>query len=134
MRFPPDRTGAYLDWRTQEVGVGAAGSDDAALKADYAAGDVYHAPARLCGLTPDPARWKRENAATRQRMKVLQLGISYGMGVPSLARGLGRHPLIASEIIERHKRKYPRFWQWRAEMVQTAMLARRIESVFGWPL
>ena len=56
----------------------AAASDDAALKADYAAGDVYHALARLCGLTtdPDPARWKRENPATRQRMKVLQLAIS----------------------------------------------------------
>src|SRR5262249_34789590 len=37
-------------------------------------------------------------------------------------------------IIERHKRRYPRFWQWRADMVQTAMLERRIESVFGWPL
>jgi DNA polymerase I-like protein with 3'-5' exonuclease and polymerase domains len=67
-------------------------------------------------------------------MKALQLAISYGMGVPSLARGLDRHPLIASEIIERHKRSYPRCWQWRADMVQTAMLKRRIESVFGWPL
>ena len=70
----------------------------------------------------------------RNRMKALQLAISYGMGVPSLARGLDRHPLIASEIIERHKRSYSRFWQWRADMVRTAMLERRIESMFGWPL
>jgi hypothetical protein len=56
------------------------------------------------------------------------------MGVPSLARGLDRHPLIASEIIERHKRRYTSFWQGRAEAVQTAMLERRIESAFGWPL
>jgi DNA polymerase I-like protein with 3'-5' exonuclease and polymerase domains len=70
----------------------------------------------------------------RNRMKPLQLGINYGMGVPSLARGLDRHPLIASEIIERHKRRYPRFWQWRADAAQTAMLTRRMESVFGWPL
>ena len=67
-------------------------------------------------------------------MKPLQLGINYGMGVPSLARGLDRHPLIASDIIERHQRTYPRFWQWRENMVQAAMLERRIESVFGWPL
>jgi DNA polymerase-1 len=67
-------------------------------------------------------------------MKALQLGISYGMGVPSLAKGLNRHPLVASAIIEKHRRAYPRFWQWRADMVQTAMLERRIESVFGWPL
>ena len=67
-------------------------------------------------------------------MKPLQLAINYGMGVPSLARGLNRHPLIASAIIERHRREYPRFWQWRENMVETAMLERKIESVFGWPL
>ena len=136
MVFPPDTIGAYLDWRTQEVGVAAASSGDRTLIDDYAADDIYHALARLCGLTddPDPIRWKKNNPAMRNRMKPLQLGINYGMGVPSLARGLDRHPLIASEIIERHKRRYPRFWQWRADMVQTAMLERRMESVFGWPL
>ena len=54
--------------------------------------------------------------------------------MPSLARGLDRHPLISSEIIERHKRKHPPFWQYRADRVQTAMLERRMESVYGWPL
>jgi hypothetical protein len=56
------------------------------------------------------------------------------MGVPSLARGLNRHPLIASEIIERYKRQYSVLWQWRAAMVNTAMVERRIESTHGWPL
>ena len=67
-------------------------------------------------------------------MKSLQLAITYGMSVPSLARGLNRHPLIASTIIQRHRETYSRFWEWRAEMVQTAMLTRKIETVFGWPL
>src|SRR4029077_17323566 len=31
MLFPPDTIGAYLDWRTQEVGIAAVASDDAAL-------------------------------------------------------------------------------------------------------
>ena len=138
MLFSPDTIGCYLDWRTQEVGVAGALSSDEALMRDYAAGDVYHALARMCGLTDDtdPTHWKKqpENAGLRQRMKQLQLGINYGMGVPSLARGLDRHPLIASEVIEQHKRAYPRFWQWRAGAVQAAMLERHIESVFGWPL
>jgi len=136
MVFPPASIGAYLDWRTQEVGVAAAYSGDRTLINDYGGGDIYHALALMCGLAddPDPIRWKKNNPAMRNRMKPLQLGINYGMGVPSLARGLDRHPLIASEIIERHKRRYPRFWQWRADMVQTAMLERRMESVFGWPL
>lgn len=130
-----DAIGAYLDWSAQEVGLAAAASGDAALKAAYRKG-VYHALARLCGLTddPDPVRWKKQCPEVRDRMKTLQLGINYGMGVASLARGLDRHPLVASTIIERHRREYPRFWQWRESMVETAMLERKIESVFGWPL
>jgi hypothetical protein len=134
--FPPDSIGVYLDWRSQEIGVAAVQSGDAALMAAYRSGDIYHALALICGFTqdPDPAHWKKHSPDMRQRMKALQLGINYGMGVPSLARGLDRHPLIASGIIERHRRTYPRFWQWRANKVQIAMLERRIESVFGWPL
>ena len=136
MICPPGSIVAYLDWRSQEVGIAAAHSGDERLMADYAAGDVYHGLARMCGQTtePDPVRWKKANKAQRDRMKPLQLGINYGMGVPSLARGLDRHPLIASEIIKLHKRTYPRFWEWRAQMVHGAMMVRRIESVFGWPL
>jgi len=136
MVFPKDTIGVYLDWRTQEIGIAAALSGNQALMNDYRAGDVYHALAKLCGLTndADPQHWKKENPAMRQRMKPLQLGINYMMGVPSLARGLDRHPLIASTIIERHRQTYPRFWQWRNDQVHAAMLNRQIESVFGWPL
>ena len=138
MVFPPNKIGVYLDWRTQEVGVAAALSDDQALLAAYRNGDVYHALALVCGLTNDidAARWKKDknNLDVRQRMKALQLAINYGMGVPSLAKGLNRHPLIASTIIEQHRRTYPRFWKWRADMVQDAMLTRHMETVFGWPL
>ena len=136
MVFPPDKIGLYLDWRTQEVGIAAALSEDPALLEAYRGGDVYHALAVLCGLTAetDPIRWKREQRPMRDRMKPLQLGINYGMGVPSLARGLQRHPLIASDFIERHKRRYPRYWWWRENQATTAMLERRTESVFGWPL
>ena len=68
-------------------------------------------------------------------MKALQLGINYGMGVMSLSRGLGRHPMIGSEVIIRHQQRYPNFWAWRAEMVQRAMLERSIVSEYdGWPL
>jgi DNA polymerase family A len=115
MVFPEDKIGVYLDWRTQEVGVAAALSDDQALMDAYRNGDVYHALARVCGLTDDPdaKRWKTQKPMERQQMKALQLAINYGMGVPSLAKGLDRHPLIASGIIERHRQTYPRFWQWR---------------------
>jgi DNA polymerase-1 len=136
MVFPPDKIGAYLDWRTQEVGIAAVRSHDLALMDAYRSGDVYHALARSCGFTadPDPKRWKDNNRAMRQRMKTLQLGINYGMGVPSLARGLDRHPLIASGIIERHRQIHSRFWPWRDERVMAALLDRHTKSTFGWTL
>jgi DNA polymerase-1 len=136
MVFPEDTIGVYLDWRTQEVGIAAALSEDHALIEDYRGGDVYHALAHLCALTHDAdrARWKHEHPDMRQRMKALQLGVNYGMGVASLAAGLDRHPVIASDFIERHKRRYPQFWWWRNNQVQAALLERRMESVFGWPL
>jgi DNA polymerase I len=136
MVFSEDAIGVYLDWRTQEVGIAAALSGDQVLMRDYRNGDVYHALAKLCGLTnePDPVRWKDEDPAMRQRMKPLQLAVNYGMGVSSLAKGLDRHPLVASAIIEQHKVTYPRFWKWREEQAQLAMLNRKMETVFGWPL
>ena len=135
--FPVDKIGLYFDWRTQEVGMAAARSGDEALAQAYLSGDVYHSLALLCGLTHDTdvKRWKREHPDQRQQMKALQLGINYGMGVRSLARGLNRHPLIGSEMILRHQRQYPTYWAWRASMVEKAMLERVIESEFdGWPL
>ena len=138
MRFPADKIGFYLDWRTQEVGVAAARSGDVQLAEDYRDGDIYHALAVMCGLTSlDAKSWKAtpEGKSQRQRMKALQLGIGYGMGVRSLSRGLGRHPMIASEVIVRHQQRYPSFWAWRAEMVQRTMLQRSIVSEYdGWPL
>jgi hypothetical protein len=136
MLFSPDSVGAYCDWRTQEVGIAAVRSGDQTLMNDYAAGDIYYSLARLAGQTfgLDQKSWKAKHPDVRQRMKSLQLAINYGMGVPSLARGLNRHPLIASEIIERHKRRYPQFWLWRENVVTTAMLNRHIESSHGWPL
>jgi hypothetical protein len=136
MVFPEGKVCAYLDWRTQEVGIAAALSNDKALIRDYQGGDVYYALAKLCGLTTDPdfLHWKKYNLETRQRMKSLQLGINYGMAVPSLARGLDRHPMIASIIIEKHKRMYSQFWKWRGQQVDDAMTSRHMETVFGWPL
>jgi hypothetical protein len=103
---------------------------------DYATGDIYHAYARMCGLTsdPDPAHWKANNKEMRQRMKPLELGVRYGMGVPSLAKGLQRHPLIAAKIINLHKKRYPRFWEWREDVVRGAFNNRFIESSHRWRL
>src|SRR6266536_2009594 len=136
MAFPEDTIATYLDFRTQEVAVAAALSQDQNLIDSYLGGDVYYTLARDGGLTTDldQAHWKKHHPDMRQRMKSLQLGINYGMEVPSLARGLDRHPYVASFLIEQHRRKYARFWDWRANMVQVAMLEREMKTVLGWPI
>jgi hypothetical protein len=136
IRFPPDKIGLYLDWRTQEIGIAAAASGDEALITAYAGGDVYHGFALDAGLSDDrdAAHWKKHDGKMRDRMKSLYLGINYGMAVPSIAKRLNRHPLIASGLLELHRRKYPSFWQWREQQMWSAMLTRRMESDDGWPL
>ncbi len=137
MLFPQGTIAVYLDWRCQEVAVAAAFSGDEQLMEDYASGDIYHALAKMCELTSDTdiKRWKDQNSGQRQQMKSLQLGINYGMGVRSLAKGLGRHRLIASEVLIRHQRRYPRYWEWRTDNVQRAMFDRQMEAEYdGWPL
>ena len=60
MVAPSGTTVVYLDWRSQEVGIWASHSEDQRLMADYTGGDIYHALAKLCGLTTDDnvKRWK----------------------------------------------------------------------------
>ena len=124
------RTVSALTWigGHRKLEIAAARADDHELKLSYQSGDVYHALALDAGLTDDRdrIRWKKNSPDIRDRMKALQLGLNYGMGVPSLARGLNRHPLIASGLLEMHKRKYHRFWEWRDDEVMAAMLNRRI--------
>ena len=49
-------------------------------------------------------------------------------------QGFEQPPLIASNIIEKHRRVYPRFWQWRDDMVNTAMIRRGNEVTIDWPV
>jgi hypothetical protein len=136
MVAPPGKIMAYLDWRTQEIAVVAAASGDQGLIESYRGGDVYYTLAINAGLTTDPDRhhWKKTQTEQRQQMKSLNLAINYGMGVPSLARGLNKHPVVASKLIEDYKRSYPRLFEWRRAEVHRGMLERRMESPLGWPL
>ena len=84
MKFSVDKIGLYLDWRTQEVGIAAARSGDSAT-----GGGLFgrrHLPRAGADVRPDqPGRQELEGndqgKRQRQRMKALQLGINYGMGV-----------------------------------------------------
>ena len=112
----------------------AAYSGDERLKGDYASGDNYHALAWMCGLTTDTniKRWKDEHHGQRKQMKSLQLGINYGMGVRSLAKGLGRHRLIASEVLVRHRQRYPTYWGMEGRQRATSNVRARDRIRIRW--
>jgi hypothetical protein len=137
IKFAPDKIGLYLDWRTQEIGIAAKRSGDPGMMDAYSrTGDFYHGFAFDAGLTDDPdaKHWKAHSKDMRDQMKTLCLGIGYGMGVPSISRKINRHPLIASELLELHRRKYPKFWEWREQQMWQAKVLRRMEADDGWPM
>jgi DNA polymerase I-like protein with 3'-5' exonuclease and polymerase domains len=136
MVAPPDAFVAYSDVRSQEVAIGAAVFDDPVLREDYLGGDIYYALARMLGWTDDPdqIRWKREHSDQRDKAKVIQLGVGYGMSVTSLATHLNRHPLIGAEVLDRYRRRYPDFWRGREAAAERALEERMIQTASGWTL
>ena len=52
---PPGHAIAHIDWRTQEFGIAAALSGDAAMQAAYQSGDIYLAFAKQAGADHDAA-------------------------------------------------------------------------------
>ena len=140
MKFPAHKIGLYLDWRTQEVGVAAARSGDAATGGGLCG--RRHLSRAGVDVRPDSPQdaksWKAtpEGKSQRQRMKALQLGINYGMGVSVFVtrarpasddRQRGHHSASAT-LPDISGSGAP-------SMVERAMLERVIVSEFdGWPL
>ena len=71
----------------------------------YLSGDVYLAFAKDAGLVP-PDATKHSHANIREVCKQIVLGISYGMGVVSLAFKAGVTDVEARELLRLHKVTY----------------------------
>jgi DNA polymerase family A len=124
---------AYLDWSSQEFGIAAMLSGDSAMQAAYLSGDPYLAFAKQCGAVP-PDGTKQTHKATRDLFKTVVLGVGYGMEAEALAGRLGILPLMARELLLKHKETYPKFWRWAQNMVDAFMLGLDARTVFGWTL
>jgi DNA polymerase-1 len=124
---------AYLDFISQEIGVGASLSGDEAMLEAYSSGDFYLAFARQAGAVP-PGATKATHGEQRSLFKAAALAVMYGMGAESLAQKIGKPTAAAAELLAIHRRTYPKFWQWSQAAVDRAMLTGQIQTVFGWPL
>jgi DNA polymerase I len=124
---------AYVDWRSQEIGVAAALSGDEALWSDFLSSDVYLAFAIRAGLAPEGAT-KRTHPQIRELCKRVVLGVNYGMSAPGLAVRLGVPLSTAHRLLEKHRAAYPRFWAWSDQLADAACVGRTLTTVGGWPL
>ena len=124
---------AYVDFSSQEIGIAAALSKDPALIDAYQSGDPYLGFAKQADLIPSDAT-KSSHKAERDRCKAVVLGVNYGMGAKSLAVRIGISTAEALELLDLHRRTYPRFWAWSQSAVDHAMLSNRLHTVFGWQI
>jgi hypothetical protein len=122
---------AYIDFVSQEIGIAAGLSEDPRLAEAYAEGDLYMAFAKQSGLAPVYAT-KATHPVIRERCKTVVLGLNYGMGAEGMAHRAGISVAEAREMIQMHKQLYRRFWEYSGAVVDSAMIANRLSTVFGW--
>ena len=125
------RAVAYVDWSQQEFGIAASLSGDPAMREAYLSGDPYLAFGKQAGQIPTDAT-RATHGAIRELFKACVLGVQYGMGEVSLARRIGRPPVVARELLRLHRATYPAFWRWSDAAEAHAMLRGSLHTVFGW--
>ena len=136
MVFPPDKIGVYLDWRTQEIGVAAALSEDPALMDDYSNGDVYYALANH--VRPD-RRSRRQALEGEQQADAPAHEVAAARHQLRHGRAVaGARSRSASADRQHHHRTAQAHLSAvlgvAGERANTAMLDREMETQFGWPL
>jgi DNA polymerase I-like protein with 3'-5' exonuclease and polymerase domains len=130
---PPGSAFVYIDWSSQEIGIGAALSGCEPMMEAYQSGDFYLGFAKQVGLAPAEAT-KQSHGVLREMVKTVVLGLGYGMGKRTLAARLGRSEADAAELIALYWRAYREFREWLEAAVNHAMLWNSIPTVFGWPM
>lgn len=122
---------AYIDFSSQEIGLAAGLSKDEKLIAAYSDEDPYIAFAKQAKLVP-PDATSSTHKTIRDRCKAVVLGLNYGMGAVSLGIQAGVTTVEARELITLHKRTYRQFWRWSEDIVSSALLTQKMQTLFGW--
>lgn len=129
---PPEGCGlAYVDFASQEIGIAAGLSGDERLIEAYRTGDPYLAFGKQAGIIP-PDATKDSHPNQRAMCKAVVLGLNYGLGADRMAYQAGITPVLALELIGRHRNTYRRYWRWNDEVVNAALLSNGMSSVLGW--
>ena len=130
---PPGYAVAYIDWKSQEIGIAAALSGDEQMMEDYKTGDPYLSFGIRAGLLPADATRKTPGVdAIRDMIKTCVLGTQYGMGAKTLAFRIGQAEIVARELLRAHRDRYRKFWIMADAAIDCAMQGHPLHTVFGW--
>jgi DNA polymerase I-like protein with 3'-5' exonuclease and polymerase domains len=103
------------------------------MQAAYRSGDPYMAFAVMAGAAPQGAT-KATHKQVREVFKTVKLAVGYGQSAHSLGVVLNMPTIEAQQLLNLHRRLYPRFWAWSASVSATARLRRKLITRTSWPL
>jgi DNA polymerase I-like protein with 3'-5' exonuclease and polymerase domains len=124
---------AYIDWSQQEFGIAAALSGDSSMIEAYLSGDPYLTFAKQAGAVPGDAT-KQSHKAERELFKQCALAVQYGMQERSLSERLGKPVIVGRQLLQQHRRTYPKFWEWSEAAVNRSLQGFPLPTTFGWTI
>jgi DNA polymerase I len=128
---PPGYALGVIDFASQEFGIGARLSGDAAMQTDYQKEDPYLGFARAAfGVTAFP----EDGGAMRKKCKESVLGGMYGLGAEGLAYKHGISVAEARDLQAMVPRIYPVFDEWLRRVLNKARMGKTIYAALGWPI
>jgi DNA polymerase-1 len=133
---PPRGYGvAYVDWKTQEIGIAARLSGDLALQASYSSCDPYLDFGKRAGVLPPHADSESHGESPERALcKSVVLAINYGQTARGMADRIDKPECVTRELMRAHRAEYRQFWNWSDAVVDRALLIGSIRTVFGWTM
>ena len=129
----PGRALTILDYAQQEFALAGGLSGDEKMREAYASGDAYLAFAIQCGALPNAAQRGQPGVdLVRDVYKIASVAIMYGVSAQGLGDILGIAESRAGAIMFRHRRAYPRYWEWSDEIAAGAAFDGVMETALGW--
>jgi DNA polymerase I-like protein with 3'-5' exonuclease and polymerase domains len=99
----------------------------------YRSGDPYLNFGKIIGqIAPNATRETPGVKVIRERLKVLCLGVQYGMQTSTLATRLGVSETAAYEMLLLHRGLFSQYWHWSEDWLHHSLDSGTMRTVFGW--
>jgi len=121
----------YADWKSQEVVIQAALSNDSALMEAVETGDPYIDIAVKAKAVPKGST-KASHPVERELYKQTLLATAYGQTAFGLKTKLDITEAQAIFLLEKLHFIFPTYFKWIRELVSRASAVGYFETVFGW--